>query len=154
MDEALLSRSEMQHNRKGEATKPNPFQEPRGSLFGRANENICRKLDDTWQGTVQRKRAPQGFRPLQSSDSLFGGGGTQVVGGNSSLFGNASSQPPRSTNVPFGSSLQIANSSSPFQYIQQQQQQQQSRSSRPSNDGGEALFGSSEPRPQRSEEAN
>ncbi|MCJ1426864.1 hypothetical protein MMC29_004767 [Sticta canariensis] len=168
MDEALLSHNETQHNRKGEATTPNPFQEPRGNLFGLPNENIFRKLDDTWQGTAQKMRAPQGFRPLQSSHPLFGGGDAQVVGGNSSLFGNASFQPPGSTNVSFGSSVPIANSSSPFQHIQQQQQQQglamqhqrlqhaqqQSRSSKPSNDGGETMFGSSGPSLQRSEEAD
>lgn len=156
MDEALLSHSETQHNRKGEATTLNPFQEPRGNLFGLANENIFGKLDDTWQRTAKKKRAPQalqrpqGFRPLQSSHPMFGGGDAQVVGGNLSVFGNAGSQPSGSANSLFGSSVPIANSSSSFQHIQQRQ----SRSSKPSNDGGETMFGSSGPGLQRSEEAN
>ena len=135
MDEALLSRSETHYNRKGEATTPKLFQEPRSILFGLAKENILGKLDDTSQGVTetakkkrnpQRFQSPQGFRPQQSSQPMFGNAALQVVGGNSSLFGNASSQPPGS--ALFGSSVTTATSSAR------------------SNEGGVTYFDSMEPR--------
>lgn len=123
MNEALLSRSEMQRDRKGEANKSDKFQVPRNVLFGLVNGNSLFKHDDTWQATAKQKRNPfmgfgsgaqQGARDSSSifgapsvqpsgGSSLFGGPSVQPSGG-SGLFGGRSVQPSGFADVRFGSS--------------------------------------------------
>ena len=103
MDEALLSRSEMQRDRKGEVTKSDKFQVPRNVLFGLVNGNPFFPHDDTWQATAKKKRSPGALQAVGGSSSLFGGpsvqqgsssifGGPNVQQGSSSIFGGLNVQ--------------------------------------------------------------
>lgn len=168
MEEALLSRSEMQHNRKGELPKSNKFQEPRGVLFGLADNNsLFHKFDDKWQELdAMKRRAPFSFQPrefdnnaVRGSPSAFGNFGTANAQPSegfgaarvqpSGLFGTHSGptsalQSMQPSAPAFGSNVPAASSSSFFQ-----QSQQIAGSVVPSNDNRETLFGSNRPRIRR-----
>lgn len=137
MDDALLSRSEMQSGRKGEATKSNKLQEPRSMLFGLVNDSSSYKIDRTWQAPAAEMAKKRSQVKLQAAGGRFGVPSHQTSG-----FGNSSS----------GSTLSASNSSSVFQQFALQRPQ--AASVVPSNDNGETIFDSEVPRPRGVAETN
>ena len=97
MDDALLSRSEMQRGPKGEASKSNKLQEPRSVLFGLVNDDNSYKLDHTGQAPAETAK--------QRSHAHMVNRAPENVGFGVGLFGGPSHLPPGLANSSSGSNL-------------------------------------------------
>lgn len=138
VDEALLSRSEMQHNHNEEVSQLNKFQEPRSALFGLANDSNSNKvLLNAWLELNKTAKASSQTEQFSQRPQPTGFGSLQVSAGSSALFGTQNvQQTPIFRNAPqnalldqaqqttlFSSAMPAADSSS--------QQRQRTRSFRP-----------------------